>query len=203
MKVEYTPMFDNFWSAYPRKTARATAFKAWQKHVDEGDAFMPKAIVADLEKRTRLKWWPFDTTKVPHAATWINQARYLDEGWEDDIKTRGQEQKGATYTPMPIYIESPTHDKGDWMNMLNRIMVSYLLKAGGFPDAMLRSLVAEKNKVHTEILPAANEEIDAAQDKAAAKVEMTVLFATTMLSRFDALSGRSLKDQVIKLKWST
>lgn len=198
-KIEYTKLFEIFWEAYPRKTAKQTAFKAWQKNVDEDDAFMPKAMVADLEKRTRMKWWPFDKTKIPHAATWINSGRYLDEGWEDDIKTRGQEQRGATYSPLPVHIESPTHDKGAWMNMLNRLMVSYLLRAGGFPDAMLNALVKEKNKVHAEILPAANEEIDSAQDKAAAKYEMAVLFATTMLSRFDALTGRSLKDQVIKL----
>lgn len=203
MKTDYTKLFETFWRAYPRKTAKATAFKSWQKNVYEDDAFMAKAITDDLAKRTRLKWWPFDTTKIPHAATWLNQERYLDEGWEDDIKTRGQETKGAAYTPRDPYEELPGHGNGDWMSMLNRLMRNYLLKLGGVNDAMLKTLIKEKNLAHTEIFPVANEEIDAADNKPAMKSEMALLFAETMLNRFDMITGKSLKTQIIKISRKT
>ena len=109
-KIKYTPLFEKWWQAYPRKTAKAVAFRAWQKHADESDAFMCKAMIDNLEKRTRLKWWPLQREKIPHAATWINQGRYLDEGWEDDIKTRGKER---THTPAaPNYTPRIEDDYG-------------------------------------------------------------------------------------------
>lgn len=199
MKTKYTDKFEQFWKSYPRRTAKASAFKAWQKNVDESDAFMAQAIIDDLEKRTRMKWWPFDKTKIPHAATWLNQERYLDEGWEEDIKTRGQETKGAAYTPRDPYEPLPGHGNGEWQSMLNRLMRNYILLCGGVAETMLAALVKEKNTTHAEILPVANEEIDAAEDKKAAKGEMAQLFAETMLNRFDMLTGKTLKHKIIKI----
>ncbi|TFG82814.1 MAG: hypothetical protein E4G74_02125 [Erysipelotrichales bacterium] len=200
MKTDYTKHFETFWNAYPRKTAKATAFKSWQKNVDEDDAFMSKAIVADLEKRTRLKWWPFDTTKIPHAATWISQQRYLDEGWQDEIKTRGQDKAG--HVPIdPKYVPrvDTGHKQGHWMSMLNRLGRNYMLRAGGLPDAMIKALVTSKNETHTELLPIVNEEINAAADKPKAKNDMAFMFADTLLTRFDMLTGRQLKSSIINM----
>jgi len=199
MATKYTPEFERFWRAYPRKTAKGPAFKSWQKNVDETDAFMSKAVIDDLEKRTRLKWWPFDTTKIPHAATWINQERYLDEGWEDDIKTRGQDKQGHTYTPMKPAVENPGHGNGHWMSMLNRLGRNYLLKLGGVNDAMCAQLLKIKNEVHAELIATVNEEIDTATDKSQAKSDMGFLLAETMLTRFDMLTGRHFKGQIINM----
>lgn len=198
-KNKYTPEFDKFWSAYPRKTAKTVAFKAWVKNGIDGDAFLPKQVIQDVEKRSRLKWWPRDHSKVPHAATWINQARWEDEGWENEIKTRedGTQTQGRYYPP-------PTDDPGPqldrWQAMMNRLMLSYIRAAGGISDSALNILVQTKNEVHAELVGGAIEEVAGAKNKAKAIGEMGWLFADMMVSRFDAVIGRSLKRIVIDSK---
>ena len=200
MATKYTEEFERFWKAYPRRTAKGPAFKSWTKNVDETDAFMAKAIINDVEKRTRLKWWPFDTTKIPHAATWVNQQRYLDEGWEEDIKTRGQEKQSHTYTPSPTFVLTPGHGNGHWMSMLNRLGMSYLRKLSGTTDAMCAELLKIKNDVHSELIETVTEEIETAKDTRKAKTEMAFLLAETMLIRFDMLTGRHFKKEIIDMR---
>jgi len=200
MKTDYSKPFLRFWDCYPRKTAKGPAWKSWQKNVDESDAFMWKAIVADLEKRSRLKWWPFDTTKIPHAATWLSQQRYLDEGWEADIKTRGQDgAKASGYVPRAPIVLEPGHDKGPWMSMLNRLGRNYMIMAGGLSDALIIGLLKIKNDVFSEMVPIANEEIATSENPVKAKGEMAFIMAETMLIRFDMLSGRQLKEAIIDM----
>jgi len=64
-------LFDSFWSAYPRKTSKQTASKAFAKLSDENQQ---KAIdnIARLYANTEVQF-------VPHAATYLNQARWEDE----------------------------------------------------------------------------------------------------------------------------
>jgi len=64
-------LFDSFWSAYPRKTSKQTASKAFDKLSDENQQ---KAIdnIARLYANTEVQF-------VPHAATYLNQARWEDE----------------------------------------------------------------------------------------------------------------------------
>lgn len=198
-KNKYTVAFDNFWSAYPRKTAKLPAFKAWVKNGIEGDAFLPKQIIQDLEKRTRLKWWPRDHSKVPHAATWINQARWEDEGWEDEIKTRtdGTRNSGVFIPRAPVEDTGP--QLSGWPKMLNRLMFNYLMMHKGVSTAILKSMIATKNEVYKEMAAAAVEEIDSSSDKQAARAEMAFLFADTMLSRFDNITGFGFKERVIDM----
>jgi hypothetical protein len=69
-------MFDEFWSLYPRKIAKATARKAWQRLSAEQQLMAAKAIDAHCQywsaKETELEF-------IPHPATWINQERWEDE----------------------------------------------------------------------------------------------------------------------------
>lgn len=182
-KIKYTKLFEQFWKAYPRRTAKLPAFKAWEKHVDESDAFQPKQIIGDIEKRTRLKYWPMDMTKVPHAATWINQARWEDEGWENEIKTRGQEHGviSSTRALASTYVDDAP-DLSGWQMMLNRLMRNYIMHTGGMPDALLQRAIKIKNEVLRECESEA--ERDTAADKST-RPEWAHTMVTLMLDRFD------------------
>jgi hypothetical protein len=69
-------MFDEFWSLYPRKIAKATARKAWAKLSAEQQLMAAKAI------DTHCQYWSAKETElefIPHCATWLNQERWEDE----------------------------------------------------------------------------------------------------------------------------
>lgn len=69
--------FDIFWKAYPRKTAKGSAFKAFAtmiagKHLD--------AILNALEWQKRSHEWIKDRGAfIPHPATWLRAQRWEDE----------------------------------------------------------------------------------------------------------------------------
>lgn len=73
-KIKNDHGFDEFWTAYPRKVAKARALTAW-RNLNKADR---KAAMDALPS------WPFSTEQkyIPHAATWLNQRR-----WEDDNNT--------------------------------------------------------------------------------------------------------------------
>lgn len=69
-------MFSEFWKQYPRKVSRKMAEKAWLKlsttEQDQALEALP----------THIKYWQTTNTEkefIPHASTWLNQARYEDE----------------------------------------------------------------------------------------------------------------------------
>lgn len=67
--------FDDFWGAYPRKTGKATARRAWdtatRKHPPGSIMGGLAANLPDLRSRA--------PQFVPHAATWLNGERWHDE----------------------------------------------------------------------------------------------------------------------------
>jgi hypothetical protein len=78
-------MFDEFWSLYPRKIAKATARKAWQRLSAEQQLMAAKAI------DTHCQYWATKETElefIPHPATWINQERWEDELIIEPKKTK-------------------------------------------------------------------------------------------------------------------
>jgi hypothetical protein len=68
-----------FWSAYPRKTSKQEAKKAFKKA-----RVSPDFLVSDIEERLRTGHWS-DSEKayIPHPSTYLNQKR-----WEDEIVPR-------------------------------------------------------------------------------------------------------------------
>ena len=69
-------MFQTFWELYPRKVSRKTAEKAFNKLSRSEQEEALKALP------NHIKYWQLkDTDKefIPHASSWINQARYQDE----------------------------------------------------------------------------------------------------------------------------
>ena len=70
-----TENFDAFWSAYPRKEAKAKAEQLWaQKHCDKHAA----VIMQHVEEMKMSRQW--QEGFVPHASTYLNQRR-----WEDAV----------------------------------------------------------------------------------------------------------------------
>ena len=66
--------FEQFWSAYPRKTAKGSAREAFRKALTKST--LP-SILAAIE-RQKPRW--SDPKFIPHPATWLNAERWLDEG---------------------------------------------------------------------------------------------------------------------------
>lgn len=69
-------MFQTFWELYPRKVSKKTAEKAFCRLSRSEQEEALKALP------NHIKYWQLkDTDKefIPHATTWINQARYQDE----------------------------------------------------------------------------------------------------------------------------
>ena len=78
-------MFDEFWSLYPRKIAKATARKAWAKLSAEQQLMAAKAI------DTHCQYWSAKETElefIPHPATWLNNER-----WEDELVIELKKEK--------------------------------------------------------------------------------------------------------------
>ena len=70
--------FEDFWRAYPRKTAKGAAIKAWAKiaPTPETQALMGQALEW---QRTSEQWVRDGGHFIPHPSTWLNQSRWLDE----------------------------------------------------------------------------------------------------------------------------
>lgn len=81
------PGFQAFWSAYPRKTAKANALKAFEKLNPDGD--LMKMMLGALSRWSKSEQWIKDNGQyIPHAATWLNGRR-----WEDELKGQEPERK--------------------------------------------------------------------------------------------------------------
>lgn len=74
--------FEIFWAAYPKKTSKPAATKAWAK-LKPGEETV-KAMLAAIEAAKRSTDWQKDGGKyVPYPATWLNNRR-----WEDARETK-------------------------------------------------------------------------------------------------------------------
>lgn len=67
--------FDKFWSVYPRKTAKAYARGIWERK--RLSSKLPE-ILRGVEMYTRTEQWK-NPALIPHASTFLNQERWLDE----------------------------------------------------------------------------------------------------------------------------
>lgn len=87
--------FNRFWVAYPRKTAKQQALKAWQKlKPDEG---LTDTILSALERFKQTEQWRKDNGQyIPYPATWLNGRR-----WEDETMEANTNGKNNGYCEMP------------------------------------------------------------------------------------------------------
>lgn len=67
--------FDAFWSAYPKKTGKGAAKKAFEKvNVDLG------TLLAAVERQKMSDQWRRENGRyIPNPSTWLNQERWEDE----------------------------------------------------------------------------------------------------------------------------
>jgi len=78
--------FDDFWKAYPRKTAKEDARKAYAVLMKKKDAPTIERLIESIEAHKRSEAWKKDDGQfIPHPATYIRQGRY-----DDEIKDKNQ-----------------------------------------------------------------------------------------------------------------
>jgi hypothetical protein len=71
--------FDAFWAAYPRKTGKEAARRAWAKAKAKPDV---STIIAKIAEWKQTEQWQKEGGQyIPYPATWLNQGR-----WDDDVK---------------------------------------------------------------------------------------------------------------------
>ena len=75
---EFPPGFDAFWSAYPRKTAKPQAAKAFAR-LGNTDDLLPVMLAAIARQRLSPQWTKDGGEFIPHPATWINGRRWEDQ----------------------------------------------------------------------------------------------------------------------------
>jgi hypothetical protein len=76
----YSALFEGFWLLYPKKTGKSGAWKAWWKAADGNQLALLDLCVAALDWQVASEPWVKEKgTFIPHAATWLNGARWEDE----------------------------------------------------------------------------------------------------------------------------
>lgn len=102
--------FEKFWSAYPKKTAKQQALKAFEKL--NPDEKLLNTILSSLEQHKRSVQWTKENGQfIPYPATWLNGRR-----WEDE--TQGNTASGAAsgWTGKPLTEEEERQMIDDFFN---------------------------------------------------------------------------------------
>lgn len=77
-RADARKLFAEFWSAYPRKVAKAEAEKAWKKLNPDEDLLLTMLNAIEAAKKSR-EWLDEGGKFIPHPTTWLNQRRWEDE----------------------------------------------------------------------------------------------------------------------------
>ena len=108
-RVEYDPSFEQFWSLYPaqRRQGKGAAAKAFAKALKR--VALPDLLIAVEQFATDPNLPTDDPVKIPHASTWLNQAR-----WDDGpLPVRGQQQvrhdRGQGFARMALDMNGAQH----------------------------------------------------------------------------------------------
>ena len=109
-----TPQLENgfnaFWTAYPRKTAKAAANKAWEKLAPD-DALV-KIIMRALSAQKASEQWRREAGRfIPNPATWLNGKRWEDELTMDEGK---QAEEEITHEEIIKAAQGAWGAIGDW-----------------------------------------------------------------------------------------
>lgn len=114
-EAEVETGFLEFWSAYPRKEAKAEARKAWRQvtvNAPARERILPEEIMTALVAQKELGWFPRETKFIPHAATYLRGRRWEDVP-TDPGRAPAQPAYRATFArDEPIEMEKdPTFEK--------------------------------------------------------------------------------------------
>lgn len=76
---DYPDGFERFWKAYPRKSCKVIALKAWMKLNPDKD--LQEKILKAIQQQSNTPQWQSDKGQfIPYPSTWLNQER-----WEDEV----------------------------------------------------------------------------------------------------------------------
>lgn len=110
----YHPSFEIWWKAYPRRTQKANAYKAWKaagKTLRNGCGLsVTDAVARLLDAATAFAASPKGKGQfVPHPATWLNRACYDDDRatWQDGGNAAAK-PKQRVLTPSELANWNPT-----------------------------------------------------------------------------------------------
>lgn len=73
--------FQKFWLAYPKKTAKQQAIKAFQK-LKPDEALLTKMLSSLERQKNSIQWMKDGGQYIPYPATWLNNRRWEDEDLE-------------------------------------------------------------------------------------------------------------------------
>ena len=77
-KTDYSDLFNQFWTAYPKHIAKQSAVKAFEKL--KPDEKLLEAMLKAIARQRESKQWEKDGGAfIPYPATWLNQHRWEDE----------------------------------------------------------------------------------------------------------------------------
>jgi len=85
--------FDRFWAAYPRKTSKQDAKRAFDKLKPTEEQLQVMLSAIERQKQSQ-QWQDADGRYIPHPATWLNGKR-----WEDELPT-AKGSVGGKVTPI-------------------------------------------------------------------------------------------------------
>lgn len=74
--------FHEFWEAYPRKTGKKAALRAWQRAGDRPPIF---EILAAISRAKNSRQWREGF--IPNPSTWLHQGRWSDEAMDHKLST--------------------------------------------------------------------------------------------------------------------
>jgi len=100
---KYSPEFETFWTAYPRKKAKGQAWKTWLKLKKQKSLPALETILKAIGLQKTGKDWLKDAGEfIPHPSTWLNGT-----GWDDEVETSGIPQR-----PQPKEITQEDMENG-------------------------------------------------------------------------------------------
>lgn len=82
----YHPDFEIFWTAYPKKTGKGAAWKAWVK-IRPARPLQDTMMRKLADARASPQWQKNNGEFIPNPATWLNQRR-----WDDEVQTDSKAQ---------------------------------------------------------------------------------------------------------------
>ena len=91
--VLYTEAFEEFWAAYPKKSKKADAYKAWQQ-MGCCAADLPMLLGALQWQVTQPGWLKDGGDYIPLPATWLRARSFEDEPFQ--MPTSTAPQRGDT-----------------------------------------------------------------------------------------------------------
>jgi len=179
---DYTPEYEAFWEAYPkrdgRKQGKKPGFAQWQKL----SAAEKRAAQVDVEKRNRQGGW----------GKYIRDAeRYIrHRGWEDEWSPERSPAASARRSePLP-----PEYDCDRWTQLGNRLLIRYVRHARGLSEPELASALEIRDRVVAALSGALDEEIE----ETGKSHDSVMTFAKQFLSDLDNFTGRALRFRIIK-----